>query len=936
MTLVLEPLILTASTSGKPTISYQFADSFGMPLPPITFPATTQMAPVYGTLRVLVVAAQFSDINHTVSTDTIKQEFIQQVAPYFSSLSYRAVSMQVDVIGWVRLPNPQAYYGKDCGGSIDSGDCSGQPTSWWIARDAVPRLNNTVNFDNYDYFVFVHSGYGEETTKLRNGSGLTDTVWSVTYFAGVSVQTPEKTLYKLSIVPELEAGGAIPIGVYCHEFAIQLGLPDLYNTQTGLPILGPWDVMDKGTWDGDPPGSSPARMIAWCMIKLGWINGSMLAVASDSTVSNYTVDPIEVASNNVHAVKIPISSQRYYLIEDRQHIGTDEALPSTGVLITYANDQLYLGPVKVIDGHPNIPALQNATWAVGQVFKDEQNNIAVSIDAQIGNAFQITVNRVGPMPDLAVDKIFTKPTAVTPNTTVTIYADITNQGTADASNVPVQVLIDGQIYATKQVTLAANETTEVSVDWTAVSGSHIVKVIVDPDNTITELSRAKNTGTYTLNVGPTVIITVPLNITSTNVTAWVKINGVQYQVDATNRISTTVSPGPTTIEAQPEIYLMNGTRQEFVDWSDGNTQNPRQITVTNNTSLHAVYKLQYRLSIDPNGGVATPGGWYDANDNVTVVAVSPSNTTEVSRLIFTDWSGSTNSTAPSITITLSKPVTLKANWKRQYYVDVTSPVGSATGTGWYDTGSSATISIQAPVITQNNVQHIFTGWNGITDTQTARTIIVNSAEFFQATWRTQYLVQVKSTYGVPHGSGWYDANSIAHISIPPEIDYANQTRRMFLGWSGDYFGNVPSVTLNVNSPKSFTANWQTQYQLTFRVEGIPNGTHIELNLGNTSYDLSSDYRGWFNAGTQINPAINGTINAGVIQYQMVGWRNPTGGAVQPPFNIHSPETYIASYQPALPSLSLPIPGFPDESIILGLATGLALLLIVHRRKQQGT
>jgi hypothetical protein len=238
------------------------------------------------------------------------------------------------------------------------------------------------------------------------------------------------------------------------------------------------------------------------------------------------------------------------------------------------------------------------------------------------------------------------------------------------------------------------------------------------------------------------------------------------------------------------------------------------------------------------------------------------------------------------------------------------------------------------VITQNNTRQIFTGWNGTTDTASSKTIVVNSATVLQATWKTQYYLQVNSAYGAPHGSGWYDAETVAQISIEPEIDYANQTRRIFIGWSGDYFTNAPEFALNINSPKTMNANWQTQYQLTFGVRGVPNGTILELNLGNETYDISSNnaYRGWFNSRQQVNPAINSTITEGFMQYQFSGWLNATGGAVKPPFSVNAPTQYTASYAPSLSFLSLPIPGFPDESILLGFVAGLLALALLRRRR----
>src|SRR5208337_4398672 len=112
-----------------------------------------------------------------------------------------------------------------------------------------------------------------------------------------------------------------------------------------------WELMDKGSWNGDPPGSLPAHMAAWPKIQLGFISGPLLETAPLG-VSAILVDPTEISSNNVHAIKVPVgnsqNSTQYYLVEVRKQIGFDSALPGAGVLITFVNDHLSIGKVELI------------------------------------------------------------------------------------------------------------------------------------------------------------------------------------------------------------------------------------------------------------------------------------------------------------------------------------------------------------------------------------------------------------------------------------------------------------------------------------------------------------------------------------------------------------------------------------------------------------
>ena len=929
-TLYSMPLVTHGNSS---PIVANFANSLTMPLPAIPLPSTSQLSPVSGVLRVLVIAAAFADMNTTKSTAELKQDFFGTVGDFYKEISYGTVSLQGDVVGWYMMNQSMIYYGRDCT-NVDDADCSGSPTSWWLARDAVAAANKdpNVRFSNYDYFVVIHTGVGEESSKNK------DDVWSVAYLSGIWLRTKDKSISSFAILPEMEALGAVPIGVYAHEFGHLIGLPDLYNTQTGKTVMGYWSLMDKGLWNGEPPGSSPSHMEAWSKIRLGWINGSMLAVANDGAVVNYTIDPTEVASSNVHAVKIPVSTSspvnQYYLVEVRAHIGFDQGLPNVGVLITYVDEKAFQNKVKVIDGHPSIPGLADATWDSGQIFIDEKNNIMVAINSQAGDSYQITVNRLGPIADLAVSKIFTQPTDIKPNANVTIYIVIVNLGTASATSVPVQIYLDGQPFANQQVTLNPGQTTEIALKWTAVPGSHTVRVLIDPYDVLNELNKANDQSTYTLNVGPTLIITVPLNVTSGNVTAWVKVNGQLYNTTG-SQLKTSVVAGMVSIEIEPFVLTSNSSRQGFAGWSDGSTQNPRLMNVTTDTSLTARYKTQYLLNVDRSGGLTTPGGWYDANSQIVVSATSPSNVTEqASRMLFTYWSGDVFSNSTTFSFNMTKPTSLKANWKTQYYLNVISSVGSPSGAGWYDQGATATVAVQSPVMVENNTRQVFTGWNGTSSQDTTKTITVNAPTILQAAWKTQYYVQIQSAYGNPQGSGWYDAGTQLPISVQPEINHSNRTRRVFAGWSGDYTGTTTTFTMPVNGPKSLTASWITQYQLSFRVIGLPNSTFIKLNINNATHDLSiaSPYTEWFSQGAQIDPTANQTLVNGFLQFQLNGFYNSTGGKVEPPITVSQPMDYTIAYQQAFPLLA--VPGFPIESILTGLIIGFLSMALLRRRRIQ--
>jgi len=707
--------------------------------------------------------------------------------------------------------------------------------------------------------------------------------------------------------------------------------------------------MDKGSWNGIPPGSSPAHMTAWDKIQVGFISGSQLATANPGVTSTFTVDPTEIVSSNVHAIEIPlVNPSLYYLVEVRSLTGFDSALPAAGVLITYVDNTAVVGKVHVIDGHPDTPDLMDAVWNVGQTFTDAKNGLSVTVTGKVGNSYQITVNRGGPQPplnqnqtyvQLAIVSVSAEPSTITsPNTTVTINIQISNQGTMAATNIPVQVKLDGELFTNLDVaSIGANSSTLTTFTWLSTLGSHVFQVTLDPNDTINEPSRAYNVATFNLYVGPTLGPILTVNVSNNATTAeniWVSIDGVKYNMTS-NWFQSSVPNGTVTVEIQPVVNTSAGVRQLFSEWSDGSVANPRQIQVTANTTLQALYETQYQLSIDPNGGTTTPSGWYQPNATVTVTATDPSNVTaNASRYVFTSWSGGLSSNSTAITVTMNKPVALQANWIKQYYVTIISPAGSPTGEGWYNAGTLVTVGVQSTVQYANGTRMIFNGWNStlLGNNPTAQ-ITVYSPTRLLAAWKTQYLVTVNSEYGAPLGSGWYDAGSYAQASVPAEVTYTNSTRRVFAGWTGDFAGSSNNVTLQVDGPKTLTSEWNTQYLVTFTVSGLPNSTILKLNVNNATYELpaTSSYQAWVQSGTAINPTLNQTIASGIMAYKFTGWRNSTGATVQGPLAVYGPSTYVASYTA---TLSLPpIPGFPIEGILLGILLGLVAIVSSSRRKR---
>jgi hypothetical protein len=171
----------------------------------------------------------------------------------------------------------------------------------------------------------------------------------------------EKTFIGATIVPELERG-ASALGVICHEYGHQLGLPDLYEILPSgqqISTLGAWDLMDY-PWTGNHvDGDNPPHLGAWSKRFLGF--GSTEVLTSSGTVS---LSPMELAPGK--SFEIWVGSE-YFLIEYRQTSAAeyDAALPQPSGLAVWHVDPALAENDDVFSNNAVNSPLRNGRGHVG-------------------------------------------------------------------------------------------------------------------------------------------------------------------------------------------------------------------------------------------------------------------------------------------------------------------------------------------------------------------------------------------------------------------------------------------------------------------------------------------------------------------------------------------------------------------------------------------
>ena len=157
----------------------------------------------------------------------------------------------------------------------------------------------------------------------------------------------------------------------------------------------------------------------------------------------------------------------------------------------------------------------------------------------------------------------------------------------------------------------------------------------------------------------------------------------------------------------------------FVGWSDGNTTNPRIVTLTQDTVFTAIFQANIQrytitvMSVNDSMGTVSGGGIYEEGSQVTITA------TAAEGYHFVSWNdGDTNNPR---TITVTEDTTYIANFAvNTYTITVTSAndsMGTVSGGGTYEEASQIIITATAAE------GYYFVCWND-GNTDNPRTITV--------------------------------------------------------------------------------------------------------------------------------------------------------------------------------------------------------------------
>jgi M6 family metalloprotease-like protein len=189
-----------------------------------------------------------------------------------------------------------------------------------------------------DHVMIIHAGGAQE-------NGSTNDIWSHMWKIingsddddHIAGDTPdgEQASASLRAVNYTCFSNSSPLGIMCHEFGHDLGLVDLYAVNYSSNGVGDWAIMCTGCWDGpNYNGTSPSYFCAHSRYYLGWVNP--IDISGDE--GNFTLTPVEASNDKIY--RISLSDTEYFLVENREKMGSDSYLPGSGMLIWHIDENI--------------------------------------------------------------------------------------------------------------------------------------------------------------------------------------------------------------------------------------------------------------------------------------------------------------------------------------------------------------------------------------------------------------------------------------------------------------------------------------------------------------------------------------------------------------------------------------------------------------------
>jgi M6 family metalloprotease-like protein len=317
--------------------------------------STPMPAPALGTRRTLVLLTQFQDKAASTSAASWQGQFFgatNSVKDHYAVSSYGQVSIAPatessgtandGIVGWLTLASNHPNTGGNIGVANQQ-----------LTKDAILAANPFVDFASYDTngngrltpdeLMVIVIVAGNESAFGTCTPGVWGHKWSVVNIAAPVVDGVTVGADGYAQFGEMHCASASPpgqiatIGIMAHEMGHLLGLPDLYDTDGSSQGIGNWSLMAGGSWTGlSRFGDSPALLDPWSKFFLGWVTPTLVT----GTLTNQSIPSAETSSTLFQFLSgsALTGTGQYFLVENRQRVSYDAALPGSGLLVWHIDE----------------------------------------------------------------------------------------------------------------------------------------------------------------------------------------------------------------------------------------------------------------------------------------------------------------------------------------------------------------------------------------------------------------------------------------------------------------------------------------------------------------------------------------------------------------------------------------------------------------------
>lgn len=313
-----------------------------------------------GEIHVLMILAEFQDVRFYFSKEAfdalVNQEnyhgydsiaYTGSVRDYFRDNSFGKMDMITDVVGPVRVSRTKAYYGAPGVKEVDKDSAA----ETFIAEAVELAYASTgVDFSKYDndkdgvmdglYVIYAGSDQSQTAIPTDLWAHENPSMSNPLNINGITINTYSCSGELAGFDYQHRLCG---LGVIVHEFSHTLGLMDYYDTDynangySNNPDI--WDVMASGSHNNE--GRTPPYHSAFSREQLGWQQMKEITGPAQITLpkTNLT-DSNSKVSYKLYTYTGGVDKSRYFTFENRSKVKWDNALPDSGMLVYYIDENV--------------------------------------------------------------------------------------------------------------------------------------------------------------------------------------------------------------------------------------------------------------------------------------------------------------------------------------------------------------------------------------------------------------------------------------------------------------------------------------------------------------------------------------------------------------------------------------------------------------------